>query len=392
MRAIKKCAVMMLAILALIQIASTVFANYEEEREILIAEVYAASPGLQSAAATFTGVIQEIIANENVYNILVSVVDNDNDEVILKVFDDTAIIDNATKQRMRITELKEGELIVAFVSNAMTMSLPPQVNAHAIIANVRRDAPVARYMTIAEVQETGEGRVRVLSEDGAYLVTISGETKILPYKENQVVGNENILVGKRMFAWFEVMALSVPAQAEAEYVVILPAVDETGIITTQNTEHSAQNEEVATQSEEFTAQPKENGRKLSYENFDRIGVHGNIIALYETPLFVKNEEIMIPIRKVSYALGFSVEWDAERKEVSIHTVNGTFSMRIGYDEYIRDGYYTERTERSIENLGIAPMLVGGVTYVPAALLDFIFEDNEATDVVEGMFVVKAGVR
>ena len=422
MRAIKKCAVLLLAIIALVQATSTAFASSEllhtqnqlmlsgifqipcdddeweiiiadDEWEIIIAEVYAPAPGLQSAATTITGVIKDIISYENMYNILVSVVDNGNDDVILKVFKDTAIIDNVSKKRLNISELKEGEVIVAFVSNAMTMSLPPQVNAHAIISNIRQDGPVARYMTVAEVKKTDEGKKQVLSEDGAYLITISDETTFLPYKEDQKVGHENVLVGKRMFAWFEVSALSAPSEAVADYVVILPAIEETEIVTTKEEEYTEQYEECAEQYEGFTTQLKGIGSKLSYDNFDRIGVMGNIIALYDTPLFVKNNEIMIPIRKVSYALGFAVDWDAERKGVSIHTGYDTFSMRIGYDEYVRECYYAEytgHTSRTVEKFGIAPMLVGGVTYVPAALLNFIFEDNNTTAVVEGMLVVTVG--
>ncbi|MCL2873430.1 MAG: copper amine oxidase N-terminal domain-containing protein [Defluviitaleaceae bacterium] len=368
MNIIKKCTALLLIFLIALQTVLPAFANYfEEDGGILIAQDDEPSLGLQSAAATVTGLVKDITANENVYNVLISVIDDNNNDVILKVFEDTAIIDNLSKQRLSLADINEGDMLVAYVSNAMTMSIPPQINAHAIIANIRRNAPVARYMTIAEVQTSDEGSKQVLSENSAYLITISDQTNILPYKTGQTVGLENVLVGKRMFAWFDVMSLSHPAQAKADYVVILPSVEETGTISRPITE--------------FTTELKQNGHLLSPENYSRLGIRGNIVKLYKTPLFAKNKEIMAPVRILSNELGFEVEWNAAEKSVLIHTDYDTFRMAIGYDGYTRE------SDQSVAKLGIAPMLVGGITYVPVVLFDFIFENNETTNVVEGMLVI-----
>lgn len=107
-------------------------------------------------------------------------------------------------------------------------------------------------------------------------------------------------------------------------------------------------------------------------NLEAIGVN----------LYVKNDNMMIPLRAVAEKLGYKVTWDNELKAAKID--NGTYGMtfHIGKDTYAR--YSTVEGSMGFttpETLGTAPELVNSVTMIPAKaleLLDLNVETDKST--------------
>lgn len=60
-------------------------------------------------------------------------------------------LDAVTGESMELEQIKDGDTIYAWVGPAMTMSLPPQVTAQMIVANIPADYGVPQYYEIASV-------------------------------------------------------------------------------------------------------------------------------------------------------------------------------------------------------------------------------------------------
>ena len=158
-------------------------------------------------------------------HILVQPVDEENAQQIqLNLSADTYYLDSKTGLAVNPdTDIKVGDEIYAYYSSAMTRSIPPQSAAYAIVVNLDEKAAPAHYLVAEAVTKNDDGSVTVLAESGTILVTIAKDTPITPYLTKNIVTNQEIEVGTRLFAWYDQVALSMPGQAHATKAVLLPA-------------------------------------------------------------------------------------------------------------------------------------------------------------------------
>lgn len=107
-----------------------------------------------------------------------------------------------------------------------------------------------------------------------------------------------------------------------------------------------------------------------------ITVNGKIVDFSNIKLpyclYKENENIMVPVRAVAQAMGYSVEWNAENKEVSIENDTWKVVFRIGKDDY----YGVTKIEDAVgmtapQKYGIAPQLVENTTFVPAKMFELM---------------------
>lgn len=98
------------------------------------------------------------------------------------------------------------------------------------------------------------------------------------------------------------------------------------------------------------------------------------------PVTQRNGSIMLPLRAVSEALGYKVEWNQLAYSATINNDKIKSTVEIGYNAY----YYT-----SVHAVGMtqpkpmasAPLLIDGVTYVPLAYFGMMEDFSQADGVI-----------
>lgn len=280
------------------------------------------------------------------YRLTVTVTDKQT--IVLNVSAETIFIDNETGLPSSIKDLKEGSSVYVYYNAAITKSLPPQSGAVAVLTNIQKKSP-AKLIEVGKVIKGESGSIKVFSTDGNYLVTINPKTPILPYKTKQLVSINDIEVGTRLFAWFEIMTFSIPAQAGADLVVLLPS----------NVE----------------------------KDYSKVLINNKELDLGSKKAYLKNGNIMIPLRLVAQELGFKVTWDEETSSVLLD--NGTIktTITIGKDSYFKASSKAIGLTAPFE-LGAAPELVDASTFVPAELFNLLFSAGETVTVSESGIIIK----
>lgn len=81
-----------------------------------------------------------------------------------------------------------------------------------------------------------------------------------------------------------------------------------------------------------------------------------------------NDTRMIPVRAVAEALGYTVEWLPDTKEIAVSQNDCSLKMKISEDSY-------SLCDLSEISLGAAPIISNGSTYVPLTLLTEIMQEK-----------------
>lgn len=226
-------------------------------------------------------------------------------KIVLHVSDDTIIVDAVTGAAKTYADLKEGENLQAWVSPAMTRSIPPQTNAYIILCNIPADYIPPRYAQVQGVNEREDGGLDVLTSDSVIL-HLNKDTELLGYKTKEVPALESIQPGMMLLSWYSKVALSMPAQTTPSKVVPL--------FNTYDGYVQA-----------YPGTLSVNGTKVE-------------LAVNEAP-YVHEGKLMVPVRKLAEALGYTVKWDAAApKTVTVEKDGKTFSSTdIGSDAMTVEG-------------------------------------------------------
>lgn len=150
---------------------------------------------------------------------------NDSDsynDIVLNVNENTVIMDAVTGKEIAFEELDENEVIAAYVSNAMTRSLPPITNATVIIAHIPADYRVPHYYKVKEIVSNEKGVLRVLDTNESLIATIGDETEIFKFHSDEKISIDDIKEGSELMLWYEIMTLSYPGQTYAKKAMLLP--------------------------------------------------------------------------------------------------------------------------------------------------------------------------
>lgn len=117
-------------------------------------------------------------------------------EIILHVGKGTVILDGTTLMPVQLKDLGTEGTAYVWVSQAMTMSLPPQTTAQVIITNVPEDASAPMYVIAKEVERTDDG-IMITDQDGV-VWRADEETIVTPYLTRNIVTLDDIDAGTRM--------------------------------------------------------------------------------------------------------------------------------------------------------------------------------------------------
>lgn len=246
------------------------------------------------------------------------------------IFEDTVIIDNETGTPGSLNELKSGDKIFVYGSQMKTRSLPPQSRAIIVLTNIGPKAPT-KYLTVMNVEKGIAGNTKVFDSNGEFIVNITNDTVLLPYLTKQIVMADDIKPGSKILVWSEIMTLSLPAQMTADRIILLP--------------------------EEKTP---EEGRIIISQMAGVIAYNGLEITPEDDELFyTKHDTLMIPLRKVTEALGYEVKWFPEGSRIELHKDGQAVNLQIGKRQY------------NDKELTIAPELTKSYTFVPTEFLEEI---------------------
>ena len=114
---------------------------------------------------------------------------------------------------------------------------------------------------------------------------------------------------------------------------------------------------------------------------------GAALDLTGTPVFVRNGNVMVPVRKVGEALGYTVTWNgANPYEVKLDDGVTKTTVTIGEDSYYMASSQAVGLTQA-KPLGTSPMLVDGYTYVPVAMFH-VLNTQRVITVTEGVLTLK----
>lgn len=311
--------------LAALMAFSVVAIAAEEDIMLISEEEGAALEEVMPSYLTNYGEIAEV-NNEEGYVL----VKTDLEEIRFNMDENTLLIGNDGASRF---ELATGKKVAVSHSMAITMSIPAQSYAFAIVEMNETGMGNPIYAVVEEVKESENGVVLV-TDAGSKEITVSKEAQVLPFLTRNIVRIEDVKAGSRVLLFYDMLTMSIPAYATTEKVVILPE------LVVEETEEIPANVVVLA-----------NGEKVEIKEDEEI---------YEV------EGIkMIPLRTVAEALGFEVVWDAEGQ--SINLVKETFSSMI------RIGDVEGGINRARLVLEVAPQLPADKTYVPVSYINAVLE-------------------
>ena len=242
-------------------------------------------------------------------------------ETILHVTESTPIIDAVTGLPLG-RGLRDGETVYAWVGPAMTLSLPPHATAELIVANIPADFAVPQYYQIAKVQPQATAAIYPpqplthvdLVTTGGEELTVTDEATLFPYLTRQMVTLDSLVPGSRVLVWTDakgtVTKVMLFAYAYRGYAFWEP----TGEVSV---------------------------------NDQRLRVTGKVV----------DGEVLLPIRAVAEAAGYTVNWVPGQGAVVTDGESLVFSVLPGQD--------VARTADGETWLTGACYFENGTTYLPA---------------------------
>lgn len=255
-----------------------------------------------------------------------SEVDNGFHEVVVHL-GDAPVVDAVTGLPLEAENRKEGDTLYAWISPAMTLSLPPQVNAVVAVGNVPADTAAPEYYEIAEnavypggKDEAKEIEISVL---GGEKLRIPTDVEIGPWLTRQVVTLEDLVPGARILVWKD-------AEGKAEKIIVFAYAYE-GYLNMIAASHG----DVLFSVNNDTTESQYAGKRSSADG---------------TPL--------APVRLVAEAAGYDVRWDKELGAVVSRNGKTVLSVKPGAE--------VMQVSEGEVNLSAPCVLEKGVTYLPAA--------------------------
>lgn len=150
--------------------------------------------------------------------------DNANDmyqQIVLNISGETKILDAVDAQERAAEDIEVGEVIYAYVSPAMTRSIPPISNAELILCDIPADFGVPEYAEIVTVTEEADGRISLLTNrDMIYWIGAGAETEILDFSTGEKTDASSIQEGSKVLAWYQIVLQSFPGQTTPHKIIV----------------------------------------------------------------------------------------------------------------------------------------------------------------------------
>ena len=244
-------------------------------------------------------------------------------KLILNLSEATLILSAVSGEPVALENIREGEVLYAYVSPAMALSMPAQASAELLLTSIPADFRMPVYAEINDVVASEDGSVLLITNQGIN-ITVNADTALSPYLSRQFLTSEMLLPGQKILAWCGPTGISYPALATASKLIAFntsytgtASVDSNGVITL-------------------------NGDVL---RFDRLAMP-----------YIHNGAYLVPFRKVVEALGCTVAWNSTDSSVVVSKDEAVLYSFVSGADSVTQG----DLERSVTH---ALDTVLGVTYM-----------------------------
>lgn len=229
-------------------------------------------------------------------------------EVVYLVDENTLYLDSGAALPAQAGDVTEGAQVYLYHREAMTLSLPAQTYAEAVVLNVPQDAACARLHTVESVRsQPNDGTLAIQTDGGSLILTVQQDAAVTPWLTKNAVSLDDLTVGTRFFAWYDVVLESYPAQAYTDRVLLTPA---------------AAIADDAVQA--FNA--PEDGAALS------IVVDGDMVL--PDKALAENGTVLVPVRATAETLGCTVSWNQATRTATIANEARQMTLTPGDDLYL----------------------------------------------------------
>ncbi|WP_371367546.1 hypothetical protein SRRS_14450 [Sporomusa rhizae] len=236
-------------------------------------------------------------------------------EIVLHVQDSAYILNAEDGTQIPFKDLKSGDTVTAYYGPKVTKSIPPQGNAIALIVGTPNKGSAGMYMKVANLEHNQDGSIKVLCTNSDRLVTIRPEI---------FAHTSDIKEGSELVVWYDIMTMSMPGQATATKVVLLPVKADIKV-------HIGAGTIIL------------NGRELALSENDILKTNG--------------DTVMLPLGVIAENLGYDVVWNSDTRTVDLQNGSRTMAtVTIGSKDY-------GKLKMAIR-LDYAPEIVNGKTLVP----------------------------
>lgn len=113
----------------------------------------------------------------------------------------TYILDAVSGMPVRAEDIKDGDIIYAYIGPAMTMSLPPITNAEVIFANVPSDGRAPVYAEVKSMITDADTSKSVLTAADGTEYTLTVDCNIFPYLTRNIVTLDDLTEGRKCVIW-----------------------------------------------------------------------------------------------------------------------------------------------------------------------------------------------
>lgn len=254
-------------------------------------------------------------------------------ELILNVDEGTYIVDNVNHAAAALKSLKVGDVIYAWHSPVMTMSLPAQTYCYVMTVNIPADMQAGQFFEVEKVEKTKDG-YRLLNQQQDLYLTVPAGTKVSVFHTKMALDISTVKPGTKLMAWYGMVAESYPAQASTTELILFPY-DYSGYVQVDG---------------------------------EKIVADGQTIS---KPAIIKDGVTYLPMQDVARKLGFRTSYSRKTGVLTLKKDGLTLTFKKGADTFTA-GDQEVATE--------APYIVKSTLYVPMNAVNFLGDVKLATPV------------
>lgn len=151
-------------------------------------------------------------------------------EFIINISEETRVLDAVNGYPVSLDSLKSGDSIYAYVSPAMTLSLPPMSHGELILCSIPADFKVPDYITVDTLTVSDGGASGSIKAEDGTSYTVPADCQILPFLTRNIVTLPDLVKGKKCLVWtqsgsdaaYKIVAFAGPSGAEGSDETVTP--------------------------------------------------------------------------------------------------------------------------------------------------------------------------
>lgn len=255
------------------------------------------------------------------------------DEINVKINENTLYMDSGKALKGDIQDIKQNDTVYAFYNEDV---------ANAIVYNIPQDVGCAMLHTIEKIEFYDGGQTKILTDNGGMYIGIDKDAEITNYSDGKQIKETNLFVGQKIFAWYNGVEESYPAQTSTYRLVLVD--------------------------EGQTADILLNGKPI------------------DTKAVLKNGIWTVPMRETAENLGLEVSWNNEERIASMENDKRKMDIKIGEDFYMS---YANEQNRFIgktapKTIGCKAYISQDKTWIPAKAFEIFvgFEVTQRNNIIQ----------